>query len=451
MRSALLLLLLAVPAAAQQSLPANGSELFHGLMHRLGYTPVDSPARAKAVVVFGPPPNPEFAAVCRRQIEAGGSVLIVADSFPGLAGCFPEPWRVSLDRRDRGPPAVSRLRFPQDRPVGLLGPPPNGGLPGLDVPDNVVVESPTSTLRWAGGRPEWLTTVAIDRLSGPLGVSLVGMPLAVGGVRPAGGRVLVVGSDAVFSNLLLAGRFADDADTGNLDFAVSVLRWLKPAGPGPVPCLFLDRGEVVTQFDAVNYTAALAADLPPIGPPPLSAFLTSEAQAKLTDAANEAFDRVQENDSLNRPFATPRRYRNAMRWLLGVLALVVAVALIRRGRAARQPKAEPPPKVAVGPTGTLARRREELLRGGDHTAAVRDYLIDLFREYGLPLDEYRHPRRMPRVEADRTTKDQLAKLWQAAYGPHPVSYTRWKELEPMIEEVRAAGAAGRWRFGRGRA
>ncbi len=441
MRPALILLLLAGPAVARQSLPADGSELFRGLLPRLGYTPAADASQARVVIVFGPPGPSGIPATCQRVLTAGGSVLIVAADFPTLPDYLPGRPTVSAFKGGRQRLVVRQMVTPPGRRVGVCveATAPNGQGPA--VPGGVAVELPPARLAWGRPARPWVGT---DVGFGPDG-SLAAISLT----RQAGGRALVVASAEVFSNQLMAGQF--DADTGNLDFAFNVLRWLKPAGSGPVPCLFLDHGEVVDRFDAVNYTAAATADLPPVGPPPLSAFLTPEAQAKLTDAANEALDRVQQNDSLSGPFAGPRRFQRTMRWLLGVLALIMAVALIRRARAARRPGAEPPSKAAAGPTGTLARRREELLRGGDHTAAVRDYLIELFREYGLRLDEYRHPKGMPRVEADRPTTDQLAKLWQAAYGPHPVSYTRWKELEPMIEEVRAAGAAGRWRFAGGRA
>jgi hypothetical protein len=64
---------------------------------------------------------------------------------------------------------------------------------------------------------------------------------------------------------------------------------------------------------------------------------------------------------------------------------------------------------------------------------------------------------MPGVEAHgpdaKTLRGHLRILWEVAYGanPKPVTYSRWKELEPMIETVRRAAGEGRWTFTGGRA
>ena len=395
---------------------------------------------AYVVVVFGSPGPAGVAEVCQQVLRDGGSVLIASSRFDDLRAAFPTRPAVLLR-------STSPRRFEDRRlvgavaPVGLIGPDlrPGGGL-GLDVPADVAVELPPSSLVLVGPGDPWVGTVAA--------VSRDGLPVAAGGVGPKGkpGWALVVASDAVFSNALLAGLFPDGSDTGNLAFAVNTVRWLKPTGDGPVPCLFLDHGRVAERFDEVDYADALQVPVPPVTPP-LSAFLTPEAQAKLTEIADQAIDRIQENDRLNVPFAGPR-YGKTMRWVVGVFALAAAVALVRRARAARRP-AVPTLVATPAAVGVLAQRQQEQLGGSDHSAAVREYLVELFRTHGLPLDQYRHPTRMPRVEADRDTQERVRTLWQAAYGPHAVTYTRWKELEPMIEAVRAAGAAGRWRFAGG--
>ena len=440
--SLVVLALIARPAVAQDPLPNGGGELFRGVLHRLGYTPVagaEPPPRV--VVVFGEPSGFSEPAVYQRVLGGGGSVLIAADRFRQLSNSLPGRPAVALDGE-----------LVTTKPVRLEGSGQfvevvraTASRHGLTVPELVATATPVRRLIRDDTTDPWVGTT-LARYAG-------GEPFAVGGVgtpsRP--GRVVVLAGESALSNQLLAGRLLDGPETRNLEFALNLARWLKPPGDGPTTCLFLDHGQVITVFDAVDYTAALMPLLTPT-PPPLSALLTPEAQAKLADAANEAVDKVQTADRLNAALARGARFGKTVQWLLGVLALLATVALIRRARAARRPSdavkptAEPP-----RPAGAFAQRREELLGGGDHTADVREYLVELFRVYGLPLDEYRHPKRMPRVEADAATRRRVATLWEVAYGPAPVSYSRWKELEPMIETVQADAAAGRWRFAGGRA
>lgn len=445
MRAALALLLLAAPAAAQEYEPG-GSDLFRGVLRRYGYVPTPGSGVApRSVVVFGDPGQrlPWLASQCETVLNDGGSVLVAAGGCDRLRQMLPGRPPVLLTGLPVGGPVATRqVAAARPEAVAVARPVAQAGLP--ELPAVVAVGLPARELRVGDLRPARGTGVFAEYASRrPFGLALTGP-----------GRVVVLAGESALSNRLLAATFVGpggEADTGNLELAVALARWLRP-GDGLAPCLFVEYGEVVREFGDVFDQAPAAPQLPTPAPPPLSALLAPEAQAKLTDAVNETADRVQANDRLNPRLAGGDRFRRSMVWLAAALALLLAVTLVRRARAAGRPAAPPPEPVAPPRAGgVFAQRREELLRGGDHTAAVREYLAELFRARGLPLDEYRHPRRLPRVEADPVTRRQLATLWEAAYGPAPVTYTRWKELEPMVEAVRAAGQAGRWRFAGGRA
>ena len=53
-----------------------------------------------------------------------------------------------------------------------------------------------------------------------------------------------------------------------------------------------------------------------------------------------------------------------------------------------------------------------------------------------------------RLEVIKAVRANLRILWEVAYGadPKPIPYSRWKELEPMIDVVRRAADEGRWQF-----
>lgn len=448
MRTALLLLAItAGPAAAQAPFPATGSELFRGVLHRLGYKPaeLDGPT-PRVVIVFGPLVKFDVPPICQQVLAEGGSVLVATRASGLLPDCFPgePPVTISTGRTTGG-----LQRIQPSFAVAEVRAAPSAARLGLTIPDGVVTPYANRWVESAPVRSPWVGTV--------VALGQTNRPFAVGGTGPPGrpGRALLMADEGVLTNRLLAGQLLDGADTGNLEFAVALARWLKPAGDGPTRCLFIERGQVVDRFDAVDYDQALIPPLPTPPPPSLSDLLRPEAQAKLTDAVNEAIDKVQSDDRLNTALTRGQRFGRTVRAVLGVLAVLTLVALFRRSRSARRQEPTSPAKAEVPNAGKahgpITQRREELLQIGDHTAAVREYLIELFQHHGLPLDEYRHPRRMPRVEADPVTRRRLATLWEAAYGPRQITYTRWKELEPMIEAVRADGAAGQWRFSGGRA
>ena len=83
---------------------------------------------------------------------------------------------------------------------------------------------------------------------------------------------------------------------------------------------------------------------------------------------------------------------------------------------------------------------------------MREYLQELFRVQGFDPHGTAPPEKLPPVTITgpdgKTLTAQLRKLWEVAYGAktRPIIYSRWKELEPMIQAVQHAARDGRWRF-----
>ena len=102
--------------------------------------------------------------------------------------------------------------------------------------------------------------------------------------------------------------------------------------------------------------------------------------------------------------------------------------------------------------GSVARRREEVLQTGNYAEYVREYLRDLFAERGFPVPPGPAASELPAVTATgpdaKAVKANLRILWGVACGADqkPIPYSRWKELEPMIDVVRRAADEGRWQF-----
>ena len=151
-----------------------------------------------------------------------------------------------------------------------------------------------------------------------------------------------------------------------------------------------------------------------------------------------------------------RRFIGVLRFLAVLLAILVVLGFLRRSWKARYDADRSPVPTdtgrvaASGLPGSFARRREELLQAGNYTVVVREYLRDLFAERGLPDADTDGWRDMPRVTGPdaKRLKNDLNVLWNVAYSStaRPVTFSRWKEIEPMLEAVRESALEGRWQF-----
>ncbi len=493
------LLTATAPAAGQppggpRPVPATGTEFFRGLFRYHKIAPVapseiDSRAnlRDTIVVVIGSPwPgtwNPQRYA--QRALRDGGAVLIAVEDQGSLKLYFPQPSVIDVTGEvvaSKRPTADTNYAGDRDCPFVVPSPPPfridfanrrvnwDDGphwqlFAGLDrvavnrsgaikaekrnkYTESVVARFPPECVAYPGGRD-----LPADRA----------FALAGSGTGDDTFRCLVLADPSVFSNQMLRASIpAGPPDRGqvpaeNLLFADRVVQFLR--GPNDRSrCLFIENGVPQTSFDDVNI-AALQSPSMPIPPPPDP--LNPELQRKLTDAVNRWIAGVQDRDAPNRIVAgdpdDDRRFVRAVQFLAALAAVLTLIALVRRAwRGRHEPDVPPVPTdtgrvAASGPPGSLARRREEILHAGDYTEMVREYLRELFAARGMTAPV---PGRgsdlhdiVVRGPGGTTLREYLRILWGVAYGPRPrpVTYSRWKELEPMIDAVRRAADEGRWR------
>jgi hypothetical protein len=487
--------LLAVPAPAQQppaerqdhipTLPAVGSEAFRGLFRFHEVKPVlpdqiaeDDYANLIVVVLGQPRGNQNYVVHhTNRALRNGGAVLIAVETPLALSAFFPD----KPDARITGelvtcpngagtyagledcPLAAPRLPDEIDRLLwqGVIAPPSQWELflginqLATNTPSTLVVPSKSKS-RYLGtelaGYPRG-AIVRFGRGAGPLQRDRL-FAAAGSGPEELPFRSLVLADPSVFSNQMMAPP-PGMPPNHNAVFADRVVQWLR--GPtGRSKCLFIENGVPRTDFDVVRYEALQT--MPPLPVPPMPDPLDPELQRKVTDAINAGIARWQDDDRPNQLVAgSEGRFNRVLRFLAAVAAVVLLVLLVRRAWQGRhEPDVPPVPTdtgrvVGAAPPGSFARRREEILQAGDYGAVVREYLQELFASQGLPEAEER-PRTLPEVRVqgrgNTTLREDLRILWDVAFGPRPrpVTYTRWKELEPRIDAVRRAAAEGRWRF-----
>ena len=493
------LALLAVPAAGQdrqrakspapQTVPATGSELFRGLF---AYQKIDPVTPDKItdygeliVVLLGRQPDGgRWPDIVKQALQAGGSVLIASDRQASLgAQYFPDRTRVeitgervratdrftSFNGLEDCPFIVPRQPATADLALWRLGSGAPGPEWGLFAPWQRLATNRPSAIRvpaygqyaryaLAGFPP----SAAVGDVS-PLPEDRLFAVGASGAGKQATFRSLILADPSVFSNQMIAGT-REEAPTDNFLFANAVVMWLSDGGRRK-KCLFVEAGEVRDRFDDVRY-AEISPPIPPLPVPPLPSPLDPELQRRLAEGVNRAVANLEDNDALNRALTggphNDRRFSNTMRTLAAIAAVLAVLWLLRRVWQGRhEPDLPPVPKdtgrvAASGPPGSVARRREEILQAGNYTDVVREYLRELFAERGLgPPPGADPPKKMPAVEATGrdagAIRGHLRILWDVAFAasPRPVTYSRWKELEPMIDAVRRAADDGRWRFAPG--
>ncbi len=475
------------PAPRQLTVPAVGTEVFRGLLRYHKIEPVRPEelgpgdyadlivivvGHVQAAAPWGTSPAPHT----QQALRAGGAVLIATEDRASLASFFP-------DRTDL---RVTGERVLTHTPGRLYAGAPHCPFVAPRQPDEI------DKLLWAGGvstpDPEWGLFLGLDQLAtnvpGALQMTtasrythskLAGYPpgsqidlfrrtelpadrlFAVAGSgrgdRPF--RSLVLADPSVFSNQMMA-PVQGMPPNHNLVFADRAVQWLR--GPREsAKCLFIENGVARTDFDRVRFETLQP--LPPLPIPPPPDLLDPTLQRQVTDAINGKIADVQDRDVLDRRLAHDDPSLNrVVRFLAGAAAVVVLILLTRRAWRGRHDPDVPPVPADTGrvtgtaPAGSVARRREEILQSGDYGEMVREYLQELFASHGLPVPVTKPVRRKPDVRVrgpgSTTLREDLRILWEEAFGPRPqpVDYARWKELEPIIDDVRRAAAEGRWRF-----
>jgi hypothetical protein len=484
---------LAVPltgraAWPQEPLPATGAELFRSMFGFYGFEPVTDPDALRSdelskvtVVVIGRLPEGRqawsFADLSRRVLQAGGALLLVTDQ-PGPVGRYLPglPDVAVLDGYAFNSDSAYCYRRQSDHPLLKTAPDPLSLLRQADIlpaperslfePRDRLVSARPSAFQ-VSDRPFWLADLAkfppLTRFRLADGTSFLAdpLPVAVGGTGPKKNpfRCLLVADPDVFGNRLLVGQDGTGGATNNLEFAARVIRYLKPADTDRPKCVFVEGGVVQSDLATIPLHTLADTPLPPVPSP-----LDPAVQARMADVINRTIDDAQTKDRANAALTKANRdgserFPRLMLFLLVAAALAAAGWFVRRAWGARHAPdlpalpAGPVRTAAAGEPGSLAHRREELILAGDYAGPVSEFLNDLFVRQGLPADEYRHPRKPPAVAvagADaRAIRNNLHILWGVAYGSERVSYSRWKELEPMIAAVKRAADDGRWRFAAG--
>jgi hypothetical protein len=479
-RTAVLAALLAAPlppAPAQGPggvpLPPNNqqTELFRGLFHFHKIEPESTANLTRGydysdliVVVYGNPRvNSPIPGIAKTALRNGGAVLIANSGETDLNPYLPSNGASSITGR-----RVQFLTQPSPNvkswasrggvvPIPQLG---GAGPEGeLFAPYQRVEVASASYLVNDARPPEFAVNVAAFPPNAQAGAN-VRPPLlfAAAGVGSPNksSRCVVLADQSVFSNQMIytSGRVQDPTD--NLKFANTLVQWLK--GPeGRTRCLFVENGTVQTKFDDVQYAAIpTGPPMPPVPVPPLPNPRDRQFQENLTNALNRGIEKAQEDDRLGKFLASNNERKASLYlWLAAILAFVLYVLVRFRTLAARfQAVFRPVPKdpLRLGPdtvVGSVEHRRLELLRAGDYSVPVRAYIRQLFVERGLPPDH--RGDRPPRFRFDLRNRDfvrqALTTLWAELHSDKPITYARWKELEPLLAAAVAAADDDRWWIG----
>ncbi|OWK47008.1 hypothetical protein [Fimbriiglobus ruber] len=440
-------------------------------------------ARETVLVVVGKPPR-DFAKKSQQILGAGGAVLIVTQNAVRLDGYFPEPTSLEVTGERVFCPSPERVygnkwcpfASPADReflsPLSLL----TGGQTAISdralfaglgrVATNVPSAARLHSRSQYANRELAKFPIHSATDEGRLGEDRV---LAISGSGPDNHpfRFLLVADPGVFSNQMLAALGGDERGgrgTDNLAFANNVVLWLRGTGT-PVNrtrCVFVENGHLIEDFGSVRFSPAppIPPIIPPLPPPKLPDPLDPRFQQKLASMTDRFLADREDANAFNHAVVggpgNDRAYRSVFRNLAIAAVVVGAVVLLNRYRRARHspdvaPVPRQPGRTSDAP-GSMAHRREELLQLGNYGPFVREYLQTLFTSRGLIEAAGVVPRKLPPVEVTGghagTVRGYLRILWDVAYGPKPgsIPYSRWKELEPMIEAVQTAADAGQWRF-----
>ena len=496
--SILLLLALSVPAVAQPGPGARAPfippkdanyDLFRGLLHFHGVKPVTADElrgfaakdyRDLIVVVLGCTARGESdwaGGPVELALKNGGAVVIASDRKSDLSWFFPAPVNASIDGGVVQPPDGekcygNRIDFPvlrvspdvgriADPALDLFAPRPGKPEPSLQIVANR--PSGLNIARRPAALPRDLA-FTFQRRQRPLKDELV--VVAAGGAGTARNpyRCLVLADQDILSNRMLYASGQPDQtgfEPGNWTFANRLASDFLRAPHARTKCLFVESGEVRTDFDKVELKSIQ--QMPTIPPIPLPDPLDRRVQAKLAEVIDGGLAKMEDSTVADNLLAgppndpSPRRYQTTMTVLAAAAGVVLVVLMARRLLSARHRKKfvpAPSDPLFLGDDtalGSFGQRRAERLRGTDFRAAVAHGVRALFAAQGLPAGYGR--RRLPPLQyCGRSDRERLGgdirDLWDAAARDEAVSlsYAEWKDLEPVLAEVHAAAAADRWRF-----
>lgn len=468
---AILVLLAAVGSATGQNVPRDGTEILRGLLKYNGFKPVRTIGGAGGgtlVVLVGSRVPPNIFADLEDMLGNGGSLLIVTDEPMELKSLLP---RVrGVDRNA----VVANVRVRCSNPANCFGGDPRAPLLQLQAGDPTQVGKAQAIARQGGlmlatrnPRAVWNQQAFQDSvLSVEVAKFAAGAHYAPNENDDASTAVLAAMTDpdqaytamvyadrAMFTNGLMTAKDAQGRRPDNFAYTFLVTRYLAGrvnGDTGRKECVFIEDGQLVTDFDAVSFTER---KLPPGAIPPIPPVVLAEL---LLEKGNDFVAQVEDRDFPN--VLQERDRRNSIQdlWLLTVAvvgSIVLGRYLLARGWGQRQ-ASDLAPRVRIDPDrggGLIPERRLGLLQSGNLYEPLRDHLRFVFGQWGVTAFDRAE---LPPVALDRKTRPRtrimtdLYRLWEIAAGPQRTTITPddMEDLEEMIADLASAHQKGIWRF-----
>ncbi len=459
-------------------IPPGGSELLRALLDRAGVKPLSQDeiwaggqTSDVIVIILGDPNKGDFQPLdyARRVLTGGGAALIATDTPLQMGDWFNwgflaniVSYRVKTEDDNATHAAGAWRKFcPYVVPIEANekngdGPPANSPLAALFAGLNRIATNNSAFLMMNAFEGEMryplarfpAKSVAFQPQTGVQRAMPPNAFFAVGGdgTQERGWRryrFLALADHSVFINQMLI-----EPGTQNLEFTYRTIDFLTGKGTDDRRrCLFVEDGEVIEEFDGLR-----KAFTPP--PPQLPTPNLGAIQDKLTDMGNALVSDLQQrnifNTLLDKLFGLPV----IVRFFLIIGVLYATWFLLRRFFAARKPTdvPSPPPVAGVpsGPPGVFERRRKELILRNNVYEPVRDTVREFFASIGIHGEQASKPPKLvisDEVRKPDSLRDAVKDFWKLAFGPpQKITLNRWAELEPYVERLRAAHAAGKWRF-----
>lgn len=493
---ALMLALIIVHYAQAQELPvrleSDGIDLMQGLCEFHGLQPIAMPYIEEVgydqvifIILGDVDGHTQLSATVRQGLRRGSAVLIATETKTDLSDFFPDRTNVSvtgekylaLSKTDSilGQPYAQ----PSD-PTGFdtilkqLDPTWDTSSASAEYElfrgySKVATNRPSGLVR--KGRTQYLPSVVAEFPEGTFRFgdlnktipNTIKLGMAGSGPDADSYRVVVLADRSIFTNQMLALETVvtqsgdPTAKVDNLAFANNLVQWLM----GPTQrryCVFIDQGQQLSTFTKTFTTAEMPDILPPIPSP-----LDPRIQQRMTDMINSGVQKLEDRDVPNQLIqgsnGSDSRYK---RWLLGaatLICVVLTIYLLRRLRSARfepnmanRPKPNLP-KLKDPHPPALKQTHQDVIRHGDFAPYIREYLQLLFTRQGLPpspdpLQQSKPPKVYVGSQRTKPIRKAIANLWGIAYASsaEPITYMRWKELQPEIELLTRTAERDEWRF-----
>ena len=474
-------LLCAAPARAQDEedeerapeVKADGMEYFRHKIHEAGFRPLsnwnevfNNPQRTVIVLVGDKSvgkflTDNRFAAELLWAVEQGAAVLIATDQSTAhtqLARTFSV--QITGDKVDANPedcfqgksgrgkafhPYVDPYRaFPleEDSPKRMfhvLG----------RVGDEALATNRPSVLRITSDR------IKTEALAGypnsartERGELTPRVDLFAAGGFYVRGRYLVLADHSIFLNLMMLAASNDTLLNSNLSFTIDCIDWLKGGEQGRNRCLFVEDGEIKTDFE-LKFPETKDSDLEKL----LKLLMFLEANGN----GNKIVAKAQDADLFNAFLTNYYPTREIIRTLLIVLvclSVLFALWLTVRNRTTTDPARAlvTPELAAMIPKGDVLRQRFDSLHEVENVyEAARQLIRDFLSGMGAEPDAHGLPPKLVVEDCyddEANLRRKIARLWRIAYDTVPIKVApeEWKAIKEDLQEVLAEADDGWWMF-----